>query len=161
MPVTGRSAKKWIASHHRHLPKIQGALFAAGAEHETLGLVGVATAGNPPRVWMGTGRFVITRVAALPDLPTIPNKQDPDNPHASPACTMLYKALCDAGKALGYSEVWTYTLPHEDGRSIKAAGFTFEGYTERARPEGYSRPSRPRAAAVCPQVKGRWKRVLR
>lgn len=157
VPVTGRAALTWIAAHHRHLPRLQGALFAAGC---AVGddLVGVATAGNPPRVWQGTGRFVITRVAMLPGLPPVVAADG--SVHAFPGCTMLYRALCDAGRALGYTEVWTYTLPHEDGRSLRAANFEYMGETERERPEGFSRPSRKRAPAVRPEVKGRWRRQL-
>lgn len=151
VPVTGRAALKWIADHHRHLPRVQGALFAAGVALDGE-LVGVATAGNPARVWQGTGRMVISRCAAVPGLPG-------HGKHAAPACTMLYGALCRAGSALGYSEAWTYTLPGEDGRSIKAAGFVYQGETEE-RPDGYDRPSRPRGAPVRPEAKGRWLRLL-
>ena len=158
IPVTGRAALRWIEEHHRHLPKLQGALFGAGVGNDAGELVGVGTVGNPPRVWQGTGRMVISRVAVIPNLPTVIDSRGRE--HASPACTMLYRALCRAGQSLGYIEAWTYTLPDEDGRSLRAAGFTFMGWTERERPEGYSRPSRPRSAAVRPEIKGRWMRDL-
>jgi len=148
VPVTGRAAVAWVAKTHRHLPKVQGALFAAGVSHAGA-VVGVATAGNPPRVWQGTGRFVITRVAALPGLKTV-------GQHAAPVCTMLYRSLCDAGRALGYAEAWTYTLPGEDGRSLRAAGFVYRGMT---RAEDWDRPSRSRSKAEA-IPKGRWMRPL-
>ncbi len=43
---------------------------------------------------------------------------------------MTYNALARAAQALGYSEAWTYTLPGEDGRSVKAAGFVDRGLTD-------------------------------
>lgn len=149
VPITGKAALRWIAQTHRHLPKLQGALFAVGVE-QSGELVGVGTAGNPARVWQGTGRFVITRVAVRSGLPKIGD-------HASPACTMILSALCRAGAALGYSEVWTYTLPEESGVTLKAAGFVDMGMTEGGE---HSRPSRPRAPAVRPEPKRRWMRTL-
>ncbi len=149
-PVTGKAAVAWIAKTHRHLPKLQGALFAAGVSYDGQ-LVGVATAGNSPRVWQGTGRIVITRCAAASDLPAVGN-------HAAPVCTMLYGAICKAATALGYREAWTYTLPGEPGTSLRAAGFKPMGHT---RAEEWDRPSRRRSAAVCAQSKQRWMRPLR
>lgn len=78
---------------------------------------------------------------------------------AKNSCSMIYGALCRAAKALGYREVWTYTLPEEPGTSLRAAGFLEQGMTE-ARPEGYDRPSRRRPPAVRPERKQRWVRRL-
>lgn len=149
VPVTGRRALSWIAQTHRHLPKLQGALFAVGVEIDGE-LVGVGTAGNPARVWQGTGRFVISRVAVKPNLPGV-------GEHANPACTMILTALCRAGAALGYKEAWTYTLPEETGVTLKAAGFVNHGMTDGG---DHDRPSRPRAPAVRPEPKQRWMRKL-
>lgn len=148
-PVTVKAACSWIARTHRHLPRIQGALFAAGVSYGDQ-LVGVATAGNPPRVWQGTGRIVISRVAVLSPLTGVGG-------HAAPVCTMLYGAICKAAKALGYTEAWTYTLPGEPGTSLRAAGFSPMGQTSGGE---WDRPSRRRSAAICPQMKQRWMRRL-
>lgn len=148
-PITGRAACKWIDDIHRHLDAPQGALFAVSVRYNGE-LVGAATAGNPPRVWQGTGRFVITRCAVRQDLPAVSN-------HSAPVCTMLYGALCRAGKALGYAEAWTYTLPGESGASLRAAGFTYMGETGGGE---WSRPSRSRLPAKQPSRKGRWMRRL-
>lgn len=154
VPVTGKAARRWIADNHRHLPRLQGALFAVGVANYDQ-LVGVGTAGNPPRVWQGTGRFVITRVAVVPDLPPITDRFG--EKHAFPACTMIYRALCRAGRALGYREAWTYTLPHESGQSLRAAGFIDMGLTDGGE---HDRPSRARAPAVNAEPKRRWMRRL-
>lgn len=148
-PITGKAACKWIDETHRHLDAPQGALFAVAVVRDGE-LVGAATAGNPPRVWQGTGRFVITRCAVRPDLSSIGN-------HAAPVCTMLYGALCRAGKALGYREAWTYTLPGENGASLRAAGFTYMGETKG---EEWNRPSRARQPVKNAARKGRWMRQL-
>jgi len=148
-PITGRQGRAWVAAVHRHLPKIQGALFAVAVDYRGT-TVGVALAGSPPPAWEGKPIFVITRVAVLPDLPRVDG-------HAAPACSMLYGAICRAGAALGYREAWTYTLPGEDGRSIRAAGFTFAGETRGGQ---LDRPGRPRSPVICDEPKGRWFRLL-
>lgn len=147
---TVKAACKQIAAWHRHLPKLQGGLFAARVLGPDGQCCAVAVFGNPSRVWQNTGRGVITRVAAKEDLPDV-------GEHAAPACTMLYGALCRAAKALGYREAWTYTLPEESGRSLKAAGFIDMGLTDGGE---HDRPSRRRNPAVRPEPKRRWLRTL-
>jgi hypothetical protein len=90
--------------------------------------------------------MVITRVAVIAAPPRFDG-------HAQPYCTMIYAALCRAGEALGYNEAWTYTLPWEDGRSLRAAGFIDMGLTAGGE---HSREGRPRAPAVCAEPKRRW-----
>lgn len=141
-PCTARRAKLYVADQHRHLPRVQGGLFAVGVVDEAGVYRGVGIAGNPARVWQGTGRVSILRVAT----DGAPN-----------ACSMIYGALCRAAKALGYREVWTYTLPEEPGTSLRAAGFEEQGLS---RGGEHDRPSRPRAPAAQPGPKRRWRRVL-
>lgn len=141
VPITIAGAQKWVAILHRHLPRVQGGLFAAAIADDS-GICGVAIAANPARVWNGTGRFVISRVAT-------------DGCHNG--CSMLYGAICRAGKALGYREAWTYTLPEEPGTSLRAAGFEDMGLTKGGE---HDRPSRARAKALRPDRKRRWRRVL-
>lgn len=149
VPVTVKRARAFVAEHHRHLPRLQGGLFAVGvAEGDQL--LGVGLTGHPARVWMGTGRIVISRVACLAGLP-------PVGDHASPACTMILGALARAAKALAYREAWTYTLPEEPGTSLRAAGFRDMGLT---RDEEWDRPSRARGAMTVRAQKRRWLREL-
>ncbi|MDB5584351.1 MAG: hypothetical protein JWR80_9527 [Bradyrhizobium sp.] len=140
-PITVKAAAAWVRQTHRHLPNLQGGLFAVAIQSDGE-LRGVAIAGNPPRVWQGTGRVVISRVST---------------DGAQNGCSMLYGAICRAAKALGYREAWTYTLPEEPGTSLRAAGFIDMGLTGAGE---WSRPSRARQAAVCPQRKRRWMRRL-
>lgn len=60
-PITVKAARQWVADVHRHLPRVQGGLFAVAVRHGGQ-LVGVGIAGNPARVWQGTGRIVIREV---------------------------------------------------------------------------------------------------
>lgn len=149
VPITVKAARQWVRDVHRDLPSIQGGLFAVAVEIDGK-RVAAGIAVNPPRVWQGTGRIVIGRVAALSDLEPVGN-------HAAPACTMIYGSLCRAAKALGYSEAWTYTLPGESGVSLRAAGFTYMGETKGGE---WDRPSRPRSKVVRSEKKGRWMRQL-
>lgn len=141
-PCTVKAALALVQKWHRHLPELQGGLFAARCLDDTGAVVGVAVAGNPSRVWQDTGRIVISRVAT---------------PGTDNACSCLYGALARAAKALGYREAWTYTLPEEPGTSLRAAGFIDMGMTDGGE---HSRPSRPRAKAVRPEPKRRWLRRL-
>lgn len=153
-PITVKAAQQWIREVHRHLPVVQGGLFATSV-HDQHGCVAVGLAGNPARVWQGTGRVAITRVAAL-QLPDV--RDSKGDLHPAPACTMIYRSLCDAARALGYREIWTYTLPEEDGASLRAASFVEQGLTKA---EEWDRPSRSRSAAVNALSKRRWVRTLR
>ena len=148
-PCTVKAALKKVSEWHRHLPELQGGLFAVKVLHEGQ-WVGVGVFGNPSRAWQDTGRGIIARCAAQEKLPPVGN-------HAAPACTMLYAALCRAAKALGYHEAWTYTLPHEPGTSLRAAGFIEMGLTDGGE---WDRPSRSRKAAKFVEPKKRWLRRL-
>lgn len=142
VPCTVKAALRQVRAWHRHLPELQGGLFAVACANDNGEVVGVAVAGNHARTWQGTGRIVISRVAT----DETPN-----------ACSMLYGAIARAAKALGYQECWTYTLPEETGASLRAAGFEDMGLTDGGE---WSRPSRRRAAAVRPEQKRRWRRNL-
>jgi len=130
-----------VRETHRHLPKLQGGLFAAAWQLDGE-IVGVAIAGNPSRVWQRERKIVISRVATI---------------GAENACSALYGSLCRAAKALGYVEAWSYTLPEEDGTSLRAAGFEDMGLTLGG---SYDRPCRHRDEPVRSEPKRRWRRRL-
>lgn len=140
-PCTVKAALRRVREWHRHLPELQGGLFAAACVVDGQ-CVGVAVAGNPCREWQDTGRLVISRVATT---------------GYENACSMLYGSLSRAAKALGYREVWTYTLPEEPGTSLRAAGFVDMGLTDGGE---WNRPSRSRKPAARSERKRRWLRVL-
>lgn len=141
-PCTIKAAKAWVAKTHRHLPEFNGARFAVAVVDDDGEIRGVAVASNGPRVWEGTGRLNIGRVST---------------DGTKDACSMLYGAICRAGKALGYREAWTYTLPEEPGTSLRAAGFEEVGESAGGT---HSRKSRPRAEPKQGGPKRRWRRIL-
>lgn len=69
-------------------------------------------------------------------------------------------ALSRAAKALGYVEIWTYTLPDEPGTSLRAAGFEFMGWTSHGDNADWNSASKARSAPTCPADKRRWRRRL-
>lgn len=141
-PCTIKAAKRWVAQTHRHLPEFNGARFAVAVVDDAGEIHGVAVASNGPRVWEGTGRLNIGRVST---------------DGTKDACSMLYGAICRAGKALGYTEAWTYTLPSEPGTSLRAAGFEEVGESAGG---SHDRKGRPRHAPVQGGPKRRWRRIL-
>lgn len=141
-PCTVKAALKLVHQWHRHLPDLQGGLFAVRCVDDSEECVGVGVAGNPSRVWQHEAKLVISRCATT---------------GAENACSMIYGALARAAKALGYQEVWTYTLPEEPGVSLRAAGFVDMGLTSGGE---WDRQSRPRAKAIRSEPKRRWLRKL-
>jgi hypothetical protein len=140
IPITVKAALKLVKQWHRKLPDLQGGLFAVAVGDPDIRGVGVA--GNPSRVWQGQGKLVISRCA----IESMPN-----------GCSMIYGALARAAKALGYREVWTYTLPEEPGTSLRAAGFEDMGLSDGG---SYDRPCRSRKPPVNGERKRRWRRRL-
>jgi len=139
-PISLNAARSWIQEQHRHLRRpITGWLF--GVEVLLDGQrVGVACAGRPAARMLQDGvTCEITRVAVLA------GQQN--------ACSFAYGALRRAALALGYKRIVTYTLEHEPGTSLRAAGFIDDG------PAGggeADRPSRRRDPVEQSGVKRRW-----
>lgn len=144
-PCTVGECKRIVKAWHRHLEDVQGGLFAAKVVDDAGATLGAALAGNPARVWQHEAKLVISRVAT------------PSAGATRNVCSMLYGALSRAARNLGYREVWTYTLPEEDGASIKAANFKDMGLGKGG---NYGRVGRPRALAKRPEKKRRWLLVL-
>lgn len=146
VPCTLKAATKLVRAWHRHLPELRGGLFAAALEVDGE-VKAVAVAGNPARVWQGTRRVCISRVAVAPGVEVREN-----------ACSRLYGALCGAAVYLGYVEAWTYTLLGEPGTSLRAAGFEEKGLTDKD--ADWSREGRKRKPPVADGEKRRWMRKL-
>ena len=76
------------------------------------------------------------------------------------ACSMLYAAARKAAKALGYTAIYTYTLPEEGGASLRAAGFRLD--KEDAGGSAamwHSRPGRTAEPVGDDLVGGKWRWV--
>lgn len=138
-PISQRDAHAWVRETHRHLSPPQGDLYRTSLIVDG-SLVAVGIAGRPCRS-LQDGRTVdILRIAS-------------DAPVAVNACSRLYARLLRAGRELGYRRFITYTLLHEPGTSLRAAGFEEAGLTDGGE---WSRPSRQRRAAEQPSKKRRW-----
>ncbi len=70
------------------------------------------------------------------------------------ACSILYGACARAARAMGASDLLTYTDADEPGTSLRAAGWVDNGITNDA--AEWSRDGRPRTAALFPVAKRRW-----
>ena len=111
-PIKHSDANAFVRRLHRHNRPTLGAIFCAGVERNGE-LCGVAIAGRPVARRLDDGATLeILRVCT---------------DGTRNACSMLYRAMCRAAKALGYSSAITYTLPEEGGASLRGAGFVCEG----------------------------------
>lgn len=138
-PVTLRQARAFVLAHHRHHKPPQGGLFAIALLRSSE-LVGVAIAGRPVARALDDGRSLeIVRCCVLEGVPN--------------GCSMLYRAVVRAGRALGYRRFITYTLEGEGGASLRGAGFELVTAT---RGGSWSRPSRARHDSHPTQAKLRW-----
>ncbi|MDG4795072.1 XF1762 family protein [Micromonospora sp. WMMD1082] len=127
VPVSFKQAGQFVVDWHRHHRPPRGHKFSIGVADGDI-LVGVAIVGRPIARHLDDGHTLeVTRVAT--------------DGHRN-ACSLLYAAAWQAGKALGYRRMVTYTQQGESGASLRAVGWRVVA----ARPPapGWSRPSRPR-----------------
>lgn len=144
-PVTQRAARAWIEEHHRHSGAPRGDVFRVAITVDDE-IVGIGMAGRPVARGLDDGHTLeILRICTLG--------------HEN-ACSVLYGALCRAGKALGWDKAITYTLAEESGASLRASGFIAVAELP-ARPS-WSTPSRKRSDAIKRPAgpKVRWERNL-
>lgn len=109
-PITLRAACAFVKQHHRHNKPPRGHKFSVAVFDEPAGiLVGVAIAGRP-----------VAR--ALDDGLTLEvNRTCTDG--ARNVNSMLYGAVWQAARAMGYQRCITYTQATETGASLRAAGW--------------------------------------
>lgn len=111
VPCTISYAKQYVRHHHRHNPKVVGALFAVACESVTTGaLVGVALVGRPVSKEMQKQGYV-EAVRVCTD-------------GTRNACSFLISRARRAAVALGYDQgkFLTYSLVDEGGASLRGAG---------------------------------------
>ena len=116
-PITLRVARRFVADHHRHSEPPPGWLWGVGVECDGE-LVGVAMA-SPPKARQLQAENPFMLEICRTCTTGVPN-----------ANSMLYGAMARAAKALGYQRLITYTLPHEPGSSLKAAGWREDAVTD-------------------------------
>lgn len=144
VPLKRKEAQEWIRKYHRHSGVPVGDIIRVGLSVDGE-IVGVAVAGRPVARALDDGRTLeITRVCTT---------------GYENACSMLYGALCRAGKALGFKVAITYTLASEPGSSVKASGFALDAELKPGKT--WDTPSRPRATEKrSTEAKRRWRREL-
>lgn len=141
-PVTLAEANKYIAQHHRHHRPVVGHLVCCAVSDDAGEIRGVGIAGRPVSRMLQDG-FTAEVTRCCSD-------------GARNACSMLYRALWRAVRALGYRRLVTYTLPQEGGASLRGAGFRLIG---EAGGGSWSRTERPRVDLHPTQEKLRWEVV--
>ena len=112
VPITLKEANGFVASYHRHHGPTAGCKFAVGLQSNG-DLVGVAICGRPVSRYLDDGLTLEV------------NRLCTDG--TKNACSMLYSAACRIAKEMGYRKVITYTLESENGASLRASNFRFDG----------------------------------
>ena len=140
LPIELTEANHLIARWHRHHFRVQGHRFSLGVVDDDGALHGACTVGRPVARLGGHPRTVAEVTRLVTD--GTPN-----------ACSMLYAAAARACKAMGFERIQTYILDTEQGTSLKAAGWSYDGVYGGGRWD-ISRPGRRNDQPTSP--KGRW-----
>jgi hypothetical protein len=134
VPVTRAQANSFITEHHRHHKPVTGFRFAIGLERDGQ-LVGIAVVGRP--VARAVDQY---RVAEVTRLCTDGSQN---------ACSKLYGACTRAARAMGFDKIQTYILDTENGASLRASGWKFDGKTTWKQEGWHSRPGRRSDQPTC------------
>lgn len=130
-PWTVKQAVPWVARVHRHLPRVQGAMWCVSIRRNDV-VVGVALVGHAARMLSDDdATLCVLRVAVIEGVPN--------------GCSMLYGACSRMAKAAGCDNLVTYTLPDEPGTSLRASNWIADGFTDGGE---HDRPTRRRAKAI-------------
>lgn len=111
-PIHLKQANEFVKEHHRHNIPTTGGKFAISC-FDGNRICGVAVCGRPVSRKLDNG-FTLEIYRNCTD-------------GTKNACSMLYGACLRIAKNMGYKKVITYTLESEDGASLKASGFSFDG----------------------------------
>lgn len=115
VPATLKQANEMVAELHRHHKPARGHRFSIGVVDEAGVVHGAVIVGRP--VARGCDPY---RVAEVTRLVTDGQRN---------ACSLLYGAAARAADAMGFDKIQTYILEGENGASLRAAGWVFEGWT--------------------------------
>ena len=141
-PITFREASVYINQYHRHHNATVGCKFCISVVDDDGQLHGVAVCGRPVSRRLDDGfTLEINRVCT---------------DGMRNACSMLYGACVRIAKAMGYKKVVTYTLQSEDGASLKASNFIYDGIAGGTHWTG----SRSRGQNIPAEMKKRWVKNL-
>ena len=142
-PITLKQAKDYVSAYHRHHKAPVGHKFSVGCTNSEGDLVGVVCVGRPVARALDDGYTAEV------------NRMCSDG--TKNVCSMLYGAAARAAKAMGYTNIITYTLASENGASLRASGWTCEGVI---RKDGKGWSSRKGRKENHVAAKQRWRKVL-
>lgn len=134
VPIELKAANDFVSRLHRHHAPVHRDKFRVAAIREDGELCGVVQIGRPVSRKLDDGKTAeVVRLCT-------------DGTHN--ACSFLYARAASAAKALGYQRIITYILEAEDGASLRAAGWKYDGMTSGG---SWDRASRPREqkAPIC------------
>ena len=137
--ISLQEANQFVENLHRHHDPVHRDKFRCGAVCDGK-LVGVVQIGRPVSRGLDDGQ-----TAEVVRLCTDGTRN---------ACSFLYARAANAAKELGYSRIYTYILDSEDGASLKASGWVFDGWTHggtwdcNVRPRNYTAPTCRKARYV-------------
>lgn len=112
IPITFKAASEYINQYHRHHKASVGCKFCIGCKNDER-IVGVAICGRPVSRYLDDGRTLeINRLCT---------------DGTRNACSKLYSACVRIAREMGYEKVITYILASENGASLKASNFVYDG----------------------------------
>jgi len=130
VPCTIREAKKFVREHHRHAPRVTGAILAIGLEHEHQ-MIGVGLLGRPSSRMLDADRFTAEAIRVC--------VRDGAPKGAGSKLTSRLKRIWQLQGGIWFK---TYTLASESGDSLRGAGAQIDREIKRRK---WSCASRPRA----------------
>ena len=138
-PINLKLANEFVERFHRHHGRVQGCKFNLGLQDQKKRLRGVLIAGRPVSRNLDDGTTLeVTRCAT----DGIEN-----------GCSFLYQRASSIARVMGYTRLITYTLEHETGPSLRAAGWRFIGFRGGG---SWDRPGRARDQSKNTQKKRLW-----
>lgn len=136
-PITFREASDFINKNHRHHGATVGCKFCISLWDNDC-LIGVAVCGRPVSRRLDDGS-----TCEINRLCTDGTRN---------ACSMLYGACCRVAKEMGYKKIITYILESENGASLKASNFKYDGMAGGIHWTG----SRNKGQNIPKEMKQRW-----
>ena len=112
VPIHIKDAKEFVGRTHRHNIPPVGGKFAISCYDDDR-LCGVAICGRPVARYSNDG-FTLEIYRNCTD-------------GTRNACSKIYGACIQVARAMGYRKVVTYTLESENGASLRASNFKFDG----------------------------------
>ena len=151
VPISQRAAKDFIRKHHRHCSPPAGWRFGAAVRNGPglQGIVAVAMCGRPVSRCLDQKLIVeVNRLCCRTDVAAELTWN---------ACSLLYGWCARTAKSIGAEHIITYTLASEAGTTLRAAGWTIDGYTVGRH---WDTPTRRRRNSGHVENKTRWVRTL-